>query len=173
MNKFRIFISFLVFTFLLVAIFGNIALLTLEEYWPDYDYYSDNLIEIVYILSIVLDLILIFLIVKYIYFDMMKKESEHIEKKILLVNLILISLIWYEAIYKTFWYYWGFQSNQGGLIDVNNIGIIGSFMLSIYSIFLIKFDKNNSLFKTITIYISTIMFIFVSHLIVYSLLTPR
>ena len=102
MNKFRIFISFLVFTFLLVAIFGNIALLTLEEYWPDYDYYSDNLIEIVYILSIVLDLILIFLIVKYIYFDMMKKESEHIEKKILLVNLILISLIWYEAIYKTF-----------------------------------------------------------------------
>ncbi|MBP9192655.1 MAG: hypothetical protein KBF96_08910 [Ignavibacteria bacterium] len=173
MNKFRIFISFLVFTFLLVAIFGNIALLTLEEYWPDYDYYSDNLIEIVYILSIVLDLILIFLIVKYIYFDMMKKESEHIEKKILLVNLILISLIWYEAIYKTFWYYWGFQSNQGGLIDVNNIGIIGSFMLSIYSIFMIKFDKNNSLFKTITIYISTIMFIFVSHLIVYSLLTPR
>jgi len=173
LNKFRIFISFLVFTFLLVAIFGNIALLTLEEYWPDYDYYSDNLIEIVYILSIVLDLILIFLIVKYIYFDMMKKESEHIEKKILLVNLILISLIWYEAIYKTFWYYWGFQSNQGGLIDVNNIGIIGSFMLSIYSIFMIKFDKNNSLFKTITIYISTIMFIFVSHLIVYSLLTPR
>jgi hypothetical protein len=173
LNKFRIFISFLVFTFLLVAIFGNIALLTLEEYWPDYDYYSDNLIEIVYILSIVLDLILIFLIVKYIYFDMMKKESEHIEKKILLVNLILISLIWYEAIYKTFWYYWGFHSNQGGLIDVNNIGIIGSFMLSIYSIFMIKFDKNNSLFKTITIYISTIMFIFVSHLIVYSLLTPR
>ncbi len=151
---------------------GNFVLLLTDEKWLNYDYYSDNLVEIVYILSIILDLILISLIVKYIYFDMVQRDSAHIERRILLVNLILIILIWYEAIFRTFWYYWGFHSNQGGLIDVNNIGIIGSFMLSIYSIFLIKFDKNNSLFKAITIYIISIQLIFILHLIMYLLLTP-
>jgi hypothetical protein len=121
---------------------GNIALFLTDEKWTDYDYYSDNLVEVVYILSTLLDLFLIYLIASYA--DMIQSNVKQIEKTILILTSISIFLIWYEAIYRTFWYYWGFYSNQGKLFDVNNLGIVGSLVLCIYAIFMIRIDKTNS-----------------------------
>lgn len=172
MRAIRIFLSTLVIFFIFLGILVNIIFLTTDEYWPDYNYYSDNLVISVYILAILFDVILLILISIFIYNDFENKVNENINKGIRTVILILFFIIWYEAIYRTFWYYWGFHSNQGGLLDVNNLGIFGSFILILYFIFMFRSDSIQSRSKKITIYVFCIFVLFIFHALMVYMLTP-
>ena len=129
-----------------ISVIANISVLTTNENEPGYWYFSYLLIILIYIVSIILDVILFVLIINNLKKELTDSLNKIKSKKyISIVIYSNIILIWFELIYASIWYY-GLGNHQGELIEANNWGIFGSI---VFLTFLILYSNKKQSIKII------------------------
>ena len=153
-------LSIFILVFLIISVITNFAVLNTKGFEPDYRYFTNPIIISILISSIVLDILLFIFVFIFLIDEIKYKKFKYL---IYTIVSLLIFLIWAEIIYASTWYY-GFGNHQGGLVEANNWGIIGSIILSLY---LITYTNINSKRKFM-IYCS----VFVLHVFLFLMLSP-
>jgi len=168
----KIFLIISIFFVILIGL-GSYSFLKMPEYHPDYRYMVNPFIYTIYVISIFVDIFLIFLIILYtniITFTNINKSF--IRKLVIFFCIGGIILIWTEAFYSSIWYYGGIGNHQGMPLETNNLCFVGSILFSILIFTVIYFDKQKTETKKIYIPILVIITIFLLHYILYDILTP-
>ena len=129
-----------------------------------FEYNNNIVISFIYKAAISFDAIMIVSIVLFLIFELYKKYNWKKIMQILLISLslVLVFFIWFE-------YYWGSTFYYGEIQrNVNNMGCIGSTILSIFIVLLFEYKNINRKLK-ILIYLLIPVFIVFIHLLMYNI----
>lgn len=148
--------------FLLISIITHFGLLTSKPYEIDYRYFINPSIVAIYICAIILDVFLFVLTASSVNNKITKPKLRIIKIFTQATLTILLCIIWFEIVHSSINYY-GLDIQQSGLI-VNNWGIIGSIIFSIYLLLLTDFNK---IIKYILL-----VFIIAIHISLFLILVP-
>ena len=148
----------------------NYALLNVKEHFPDFRYYQNILINIIYYLAILLDFLLFILV---IWMNIFQSKRYRLSKYIILLCLFNIVLIWIEAFYASIWYYGGLGNHQGIPLDSNNLFFYGSIWFALFIVYTYIFELRENISKRIIYLFIGILFITLIHFIFYEIITLK